>query len=69
MLTFTDKHMHKVTVYFLAKKSDAFEAYKMFEAWVSIHRNAKIKDLVYQSWWRVHVKGLRKASRNEWYRS
>ena len=45
MLTFTDEHTREVTVYFMAKKSDAFEAYKMFEAWVSIHRNVKIKIL------------------------
>ena len=45
MLTFTDEHTHKVTIYFMAKKSDAFEAYKMFEAWVSVHRNMKIKIL------------------------
>ena len=45
MLTFTDEHTREVTVYFMAKKSDAFEAYKMFEAWVSVHRNAKIKIL------------------------
>ena len=45
MLTFTDEHTHEVTVYFMVKKSDAFKAYKMFEAWVSVHRNAKIKIL------------------------
>ena len=45
MLTFTDKHTREVTVYFMAKKSDTFKAYKMFEAWVSIHQNAKIKIL------------------------
>ena len=45
MLTFTDEHTREVTVYFLAKKSDAFKAYKMFKAWVSIHRNTKIKIL------------------------
>jgi hypothetical protein len=47
MLTFTDEHMHEVTIYFMAvgKKSDAFENYKIFEAWVSIHRQAKIKIL------------------------
>ena len=45
MLTFTDEHTREVTVYFMAKKSDAFEAYKMFEAWVSVHQNAKIKIL------------------------
>lgn len=28
MLTFTDEHTREVTVYFMAKKSDAFEAYK-----------------------------------------
>ena len=33
MLTFTDEHTCEVTVYFMAKKSDAFEAYKMFEVW------------------------------------
>jgi hypothetical protein len=45
MLTFTDEHMHEVTVYFMAKKSDAFENYKIFEAWVSVHWQAKIKIL------------------------
>ena len=45
MLTFTDEHTCEVTVYFLVKKSNAFKAYKMFEAWVSIHWNVKIKIL------------------------
>ena len=45
MLTFTDEHTREVTVYFMAKKSNAFEAYKMFEAWVNVHRQAKIKIL------------------------
>ena len=45
MLTFTDEHTREVTVYFMAKKSDTFEAYKLFEAWVSTHRQAKIKIL------------------------
>jgi hypothetical protein len=45
MLTFTDEHMHEVTVYFMAKKSNVFKAYKLFEAWVSIHWQVKIKIL------------------------
>ena len=45
MLTFMDEHTCEVTVYFMAKKSDAFEAYKMFEVWVSVHWNVKIKIL------------------------
>ena len=45
MLTFTDEHSREVTVYFLTKKSDAFAGYKMFEAWVRVQRQAKIKIL------------------------
>ena len=40
-----DKHTCEVTIYFMAKKSDMFKAYKMFEVWVSVHWNAKIKIL------------------------
>jgi hypothetical protein len=45
MLTFTDEFMQEVSLYFLAKKSDAFAAYKQFEAWVSTHRKGTIKIL------------------------
>ena len=45
MLTFMDKHTCEVTIYFMAKKLDMFKAYKMFEVWVSVHWNAKIKIL------------------------
>ena len=45
MLTFMDEHTHEVTVYFMVKKSDVFEAYKMFEVWVNVHWQAKIKIL------------------------
>jgi hypothetical protein len=45
MLTFTDEHTHEVSLYFLAKKSDTFVAYKQFEAWVSMHRQVMVKIL------------------------
>jgi hypothetical protein len=45
MLTFTDEHTHKVTVYFMAKKSNTFKNYKIFKVWVSVHRQANIKIL------------------------
>jgi hypothetical protein len=43
MLTFTDKHTHKVSLYFLAKKSNTFTAYKQFKAWAKVHHQAVIK--------------------------
>ena len=45
MLTFTDEYTRKVSLYFLAKKSDAFTAYKQFKAWVSAHQKGTIKVL------------------------
>jgi transposase InsO family protein len=45
MLTFTDEYTREVCLYFLAKKSDAFVAYKQFEVWVSTHRQATVKVL------------------------
>jgi hypothetical protein len=42
-ILFQDEYTHEQRIYFLAKKSDAFEAYKVYEAWVKTQRDAKIK--------------------------
>ena len=45
MMTFTDEHTREVSLFFLAKKSDAFAAYKQFESWVSAQRQKTVKVL------------------------
>jgi transposase InsO family protein len=45
MFTLTDEHTREVVIYFLNKKSEAFATYKLFEAWVAVQRNTKVKIL------------------------
>jgi hypothetical protein len=42
-LAFQDVYSHETRVYFLHRKSDAFESYKIYEAWVKLQRGAQIK--------------------------
>jgi len=44
-ITFTDDYSRHSHLYLLRKKSDAFTAYKSFEAWSKLHQNAPIKVL------------------------
>ncbi|PPQ83632.1 hypothetical protein CVT26_000950 [Gymnopilus dilepis] len=44
-ITFTDDKTRLTNLYLLAKKSDAFEAYKAYEAWVSTQLGARVKVL------------------------
>jgi hypothetical protein len=45
MFTLTDEHTHEVVIYFLNKKSEVFATYKLFEAWVAVQQNTKVKIL------------------------
>jgi hypothetical protein len=42
-LCYIDLHTHEEKVHFLKKKSEAFNSYKRYEAWVKVQRNAFIK--------------------------
>jgi hypothetical protein len=42
-IIFQDGFTQEQRVYFLSKKSEAFEIYKIYEAWVKTQRNGKIK--------------------------
>jgi hypothetical protein len=44
-ITFTDDYSRWIYVEFLSQKSDAFEAYKRYEAWTKTQFNARIKIL------------------------
>ena len=44
-ITFTDDKTRFTNLYLLAKKSDAFESYKDYEAWCSTQLDARIKVL------------------------
>jgi Reverse transcriptase (RNA-dependent DNA polymerase) len=44
-LCFLDLYSHEERIYFLKHKSEAFEIYKVYEAWVRVQRNAVIKIL------------------------
>ncbi|KAJ2929484.1 hypothetical protein H1R20_g7604, partial [Candolleomyces eurysporus] len=42
---FIDRFSHETRAFFLRNKSDAFDAYQRYEAWVHVQRDAKIKVL------------------------
>ena len=42
-LAFQDVYSHETHIYFLSRKSDAFENYKIYEAWVKLQRGAQVK--------------------------
>src|SRR6266550_3277062 len=42
-LTFIDEYTHETRIYFLRNKSEAFETYKIYEKWVNMQRDARIK--------------------------
>ncbi|PPQ84652.1 hypothetical protein CVT24_006859 [Panaeolus cyanescens] len=42
---FQDRHSHEERIYFMRYKSDTFEMFKQYEAWVLRQRNAVIKEL------------------------
>ncbi|RXW11527.1 hypothetical protein EST38_g14328 [Candolleomyces aberdarensis] len=42
---FIDRFSHETLVYFLRNKSDTFDAYQQYEAWVRVQRDASIKVL------------------------
>ena len=44
-ILFQDQFTHEQRIYFLTKKSEAFETYKVYEAWVKLQRNAPIRIL------------------------
>ena len=44
-ILFQDEYTHEQRIYFLHKKSEAFEAYKVYEAWVKMQRDAGIRIL------------------------
>jgi hypothetical protein len=44
-ILFQDEYTHEQRIYFLHKKSEAFQAYKVYEAWVKMQRDGKIKIL------------------------
>ncbi len=44
-ISFTDDHSHFSTLYLLRKKSEAFESFRAFEAWLEKHHNVKIRFL------------------------
>ena len=44
-ILFQDEYTHEQRIYFLHKKSEAFEAYKLYEAWVKMQRDAGIRIL------------------------
>ena len=41
-LLFQDRHSHEEYIYFMAKKSEAIENYKRYEAWAKVQRNVPI---------------------------
>lgn len=42
-LSFIDEFTHETRIYFLRNKSEAFETYKIYEKWVNMQRDARIK--------------------------
>ncbi|RXW13588.1 hypothetical protein EST38_g12267 [Candolleomyces aberdarensis] len=42
---FIDRYSHETCVFFLRHKSDTFDAYQRYEAWVRVQRDTKIKTL------------------------
>ena len=44
-ILFQDQFTHEHRIYFLTKKSEAFETYKVYEAWVKLQRYAPIRIL------------------------
>ena len=44
-VSFTDDNSRYTVIYFLAKKSEVFESYLTFEAWLSTQYNVRIKKL------------------------
>ena len=43
--SFMDDHSRYMNIYFLHSKDEAFNFYKIYEAWLSTQQNAKIKSL------------------------
>ena len=41
-LLFQDRHSHEEYIYFMAKKSEAIENYKRYEAWAKVQRNVPV---------------------------
>jgi gag-pre-integrase-like protein len=44
-VSFTDNHSRYTKIYFLHSKDEAFNSYKIFEAWLSTQQKAKVKCL------------------------